>query len=271
VLENVSGLRKHLGKFHQKLSGLGWYEVLTISLDPMDLGEPVRRRRFYFVLVRVDVAIARGAALDEHVRDLLKIGNRIACVTPAQRLLPNDSTHVVQYEKHRGGMALAAPRGRVRPALGTFVRLSRPVLGLTARAEHVMGTLLHRQGLLDLSAEVNIDTSQSLKFARITPYLPTITPGAQIVVGQLRRVMLPIEKCLANAIPIHEAVWPEGFGERDFADLGGNTMHLMTVAKAMLIGLALVDWRSHRLARPLSRASRPEACPCPPREVGPLE
>ena len=147
------------------------------------------------------------------------------------------------------------------------MQLSPQVATLTEREEHVLGASLAAAGLSDLSPRANVDTNLSHMFASATPYIPTVTPGSRTVVGELRRVMLPIEKILVHAFPIHEVTWPPGFKDQDFADLGGNTMHLMAVAKAMLIGMALVDWTSPRVAMCLAPGSTPEVRPEPPREI----
>ncbi len=63
---------------------------------------------------------------------------------------------------------------------------------------------------------------------RVRQLCPTITPGAKILIGDLGRVMLPIEKCLAHLVPVHRLSWPASFTDATFADLGGNAMHLMT-------------------------------------------
>ena len=42
-----------------------WYEFLTCRIDPADMDERVARPRSYFVLVRSDEALWRGAELDE--------------------------------------------------------------------------------------------------------------------------------------------------------------------------------------------------------------
>ena len=107
--------------------------------------------------------------------------------------------------------------------------MARPVLGLCARQTEILGIKLAEEGLADLAVETNLDTSQSLAFARCAPYVLTITPGGHIIVGQLRCLIIPIEKCLLNAIPVHDLHWPSELNDTDIADMGGNTMHLFAV------------------------------------------
>ena len=91
VLENVSGLRTHMAKVHRALASIRWYEILTMTIDPYEMGEPVRRQRIYFVLIRVDVAVAYGIKLDEHAQALTAVGLCSQGTEPARRMLPNDS------------------------------------------------------------------------------------------------------------------------------------------------------------------------------------
>ena len=47
VLENVVGIRRYLDKVWSRLSRLRWYEVLTVRINPKDLGEPVTSDRMF--------------------------------------------------------------------------------------------------------------------------------------------------------------------------------------------------------------------------------
>ena len=61
--------------------------------------EPVRRRLFYVLLIRVDVAVAAGSSLDEHAKAILAVGLRSQRAMPAQRMLANSSPEFVEYLK----------------------------------------------------------------------------------------------------------------------------------------------------------------------------
>ena len=85
VLESASGLHAHLARVHRVLHRIGWREVLTVMIDPYEMGEFVRRQRFYFLLIRVDVAVATGSSLDEHAQALMAVGLRLpACHATAK-------------------------------------------------------------------------------------------------------------------------------------------------------------------------------------------
>ena len=245
--------------------------MLTVEIDPYLMGEPVKRHRFYILLVRTDVAVARGQQLDEHVQALLQVGLREDRATPAQRMLPNDSPHVREYLHDDTSKRAASQQGGVAGRAASDLATSQGCVSvkgkISARARAVMHAKLSARGLRGLSNDTNIDVAQSMKFARVTSYVPTITPGSVIVVGQLRRVLIPIEKILLNAVPVHEAVWPGEYTHRDFADFGGNTMHLMAVGKAMLMALALVDWRSARLLHRVPQGVVPEGRVAKPRVI----
>ena len=66
VLENVEGISRVTRTITKKLKGCG-YLVTVLFCSPTDLGEPVRRPRFYFVCVRADVASASEGQLQNIV------------------------------------------------------------------------------------------------------------------------------------------------------------------------------------------------------------
>ncbi len=168
----------------------------------------------------------------------MRVGLRSNRAPPAERLLPDDSPCVKEHLRKlrsKTPRPPAASRGctwKTQHEGQMSVRMGQPVAGLSERAESLLGILLAQAGSHDLSPGWNVDVSQSLQFARLSECLPTVTPRSVIVIGQLRRTMLPIEKCLIHAVPVHEVTWPPDFGDADIADCGGNTMHLMAVVHA---------------------------------------
>jgi hypothetical protein len=89
----------------------------------------------------------------------------------------------------------------------------------------MLEVLTAKAGLNRLPSDQNIDVSQSFGRCRFTSFVPTITPGAKIVIGCRRRLLSPIEMLLLNGIPVGDLVWPASFASRHFADMAGNTMH----------------------------------------------
>ena len=90
VLENVFGIgrRRYLQKVWARLASLRWFEVLTVRINPKDMGEPVHRPRLFFICVRVDVA---RDDLDNRVKELLSAGLSAERCSLSARLLPNTS------------------------------------------------------------------------------------------------------------------------------------------------------------------------------------
>ena len=91
ILENVGCIQRDLDKVWRRLRALRWYEVLTVHIDPADMGETECRSRYYFILVRVDVA---KNDLDERAGMLLSAGHRVGRRTLAQRQVRDSSPHV---------------------------------------------------------------------------------------------------------------------------------------------------------------------------------
>ena len=97
---------------------------------------------------------------------------------------------------------------------------------------------------------------------------PTITPGALLAAAGARRIIVPLEKILLHALPIHRMVFPASLTDKELASMAGNTMHVEIVAVAMMFALVLVDWTSgcfQAQCLPCPRAGGP-AGHCQPRE-----
>ena len=92
--------------------------------------------------------------------------------------------------------------------------------------------------------QVIADISQSLGRmpCRTDGVLPTITPGSHIVVGAFGRTLISHEKLLLHGLPLHRMVLPKEISDSELESMGGNMMHLQTVAVAMVVALSLVDW-----------------------------
>ena len=209
VLENVLGIKRVLARVWRALRSLQWYEVLTLEIDPHDMGEPVARPRVFFILIRVDVAVPN---LDELASRLLHAGRSAATPPLSARLLPSSSPVVQHWQQQQRRKQAARPSSTLAATQG--------VGGLTPRMEDALRAagVLHTGG--------NVDVSQSVGWSRARDVCPVVTPGSRIVVGELKRLVLPIEKCLVHLVPVHTLRWPSCLQDSDIADLGGNTMHL---------------------------------------------
>ena len=213
VLENVIGIKRVLPKVWKSLRSLQWYEVLTVKIDPLDMGEPVARPRIFFLLIRVDVAKAHGRELDELATRLLNVGLLATKVNLSERLLPSSSPLVQHW---------LAKRAKRQPLAAT-----QGIVGNTPRQHKLLATGLANSGGGSLREGVYIDVSQSVGRSRVRKHCPVVTPGSRIVLGEMRRLMIPIEKCLIHLVPVHRLSWPSSLTDNAIADLGGNTMHLL--------------------------------------------
>lgn len=253
ILENVLGIRRVMATVWKHLRKLRWYEVLTFLIDPADLAEPVRRPRYYFVLIRTDVAVARGGELLGLARKLAEVGVKpTGGIRLSQRLLPTTVPYVQSWLAKlasravhgaaRRGDARAAPaasRGKSKGARGhkwvakhaqhahsgAVGRLAGKVVGLTSRQQSLLRIVEAQAGAGQ--AQFNVDVSQGLGRARPVHLCPTVTPKGRIVVGELGRLMTPMEKLLVHLLPVHTLQFPPNLSDSDIEDLGGNTMHLM--------------------------------------------
>jgi hypothetical protein len=176
------------------------------------MGEPVARPRYYFLLARSDVALWRGAELDQVANKLSRVGLGQCRGLVASRILHNTSPTVQQWlEKARRRRASSAAGGTRRTfkwqQLHTKARVASAasrgtsritVEGLSERSQSALGILLSRAGLTSLNSDTNVDLSQNLGRARLSVKCPTVTPGSAIVVGELQRLMVPLEKFLVH-------------------------------------------------------------------------
>ena len=254
VLENVAGIDRYLVKVFGKLRGLRWYEVMSVRINPKDMGEPVHRDRIYFILVRVDV-IRPGIDLDALVGKLLRVGTKdIERCDLLSRLLPMGS-RLLQPMCHRR-QALAPTQGSLVAKVGPQPN-ERQVLAYGAACSRA--TPGDRQEAVDLQL--------SEKWARMMDVCPTVTPGSKIWVTSEMRFITEVEKLLLNMVPVHLLKWPAELSQRDIHDLAGNTMHLKAVGLAMLIAISLVEWGPIAFEKPCTESPTRKAKK--PRKVEP--
>ena len=119
----------------------------------------------------------------------------------------------------------------------------RPIAGLSTRAAATLEACVADLGMRDLPHQ-NIDVSQSRGRCRFTEFVPTIAPGAKIVIGSRRRLLHPIEMLLLCGVPVGELTWPSSFEGRHFQDMAGNSMHCMSAG--CLANRDTADRRGHR-------------------------
>ena len=240
------------------LQRLRIYWIIVLPIDSMDLGEPVSRPRYYFLLVRHDVAVLDSAdKIKSFVATMAHGAHEEVTEHVASRLFTKDSPNVQEYLKYvkqkveasRGvgesgsSQTLAWPVEHEQFRVAKRLRPGSASVGLGTER---MRSSFH---LLRQLAGKNIigDFSQSIK--RVHPKTdgvsPTVTPNGVIYVeGRgVDRVVMPREKLLLHLFPLHKMNIPQDFPEEDLGKLGGNTMHLKSVGLALTIGLALSDFR----------------------------
>ena len=253
VLENVVGIRRYLDKVWSRLSRLRWYEVLTVRINPKDLGEPVTRDRMFFILVRLDVAHPN---LDEQVGKLLLAGMATECCSLCCRLLPKGSR--LLEPRRSGTCASASSRGALVASTGPQPTQRQQIAYVAARS-----------ALAKSSDGQAIDLGHSASWARMLDICPTVTPGARIWLVKEERFVTAVEKLFLNMVPVHLLKWPAELRDTDIQDLAGNTMHLKAVGLAMLIAMSLVEWGPVATDRP--HGSKPSRRAKRPREVAPWD
>ena len=102
VLENVIGIRAVLEKVLGNLKQIDGYFIFVIPIDSADLGEPVSRPRFYFVLVRQDVAVCKDMSV---LSAMVKGMHGAVCAAVVHhvmdRMLPASSPAVNDFQSKR--------------------------------------------------------------------------------------------------------------------------------------------------------------------------
>jgi hypothetical protein len=92
--------------------------------------------------------------------------------------------------------------------------------------------------------DIIVDVSQSAArgFARVTGVSPALCCRSIIMVQKAKRPIMPLEKLLLQGFPVHRMSLPATVSDATLGTLGGNAMHLKSVALALLVGILLTDW-----------------------------
>ena len=253
VLENVKGISTVFKQVFAHLKKIQGYFIFVLPLDSSDLGEPVSRPRYYFILVRQDVAVSSDLTfLSNLVKSMYSAARSEVSGHVSQRMLPAHSPAVREAQCLKRSRSLAFGRAGVeaKSVLGAEGRQASSELGLTPRQQKLLKAGREKCRQVG-GTDVIIDVSQSegRGSLRLNGVSPTLTPGGCVVVDRARRVIIPIEKLMLHGFPIHRMKIPTSTSNTDLASLGGNTMHVKCVGLALLMGTVLVNWR-HPSARP---------------------
>ena len=248
ILENVVGLGRVVDKVLRDLRRLRRYYVLWMQINSEDLGEPVARPRYYFLLIRYDAGIFKNMAdIADFCAKCLGAASAPVKDHVSNRMLPNDHPEVLAFRRKQDQTPRRPPAGVKWQEAHAKLRQQVPVFrgGLqsrmplaSARQRDVWTLLLQRAGAKDIIADV----SQSLdrQHPRRDGVSPTITPRGVLCVGSLDRIVIPIEKLLLHGFPIHRVSIPSSVSNEALGKMGGNTMHLQRVGLALLMGISLL-------------------------------
>ena len=256
VLENVMGIASVMAAVVSHFVNLRWYYVLVVPINSTELGEPIRRPRFYFVLLRRDVAaITDRRDLKDFVEAMLDAARRPCADSIAQRMLPASHSAVQQFcERHRRAKTSLkkSTSGKWHKYNEAFAKAHHvPWSGGVSGTCEIVGlrhprvqTAWQLLSKAHASRDLVADVSQSVHRATVCcdGTAPTITPNGIVAVKRLSRIMLPAEKLLVHNFPLHKMSVPADMSEKELSSLGGNTMHLAAVGCALLIGIGAIDW-----------------------------
>ena len=256
VLENVQGITAVLDRVLRHIRSVPGYFLWVVPIDSADLGEPVRRPRLYFVLVRQDCAVSKNLeTLDTIVRELCRVAREGVKDHVSQRMLPSSSPAVKQFVEKLRADRQQKPRG-VGSSGRPLVHAPMNIAGiLLPRQLRVWAALKAKHPCGDLVADV----SQSVQRAHgsCSGVAPTLMPGGVVILERAGRPIMAIEKLLLHGFPIHRMGMPTSTPNSVLSSLGGNTMHLKSVGLSLLLGISLIDWSSSiaQSTPPLARSS----------------
>ena len=244
VLENVRGIRIVFRQVFAHLKTIAGYFIFVVPIDSVDLGVPISRPRYYFILIRQDVAVSGDVSfLTRLVKNMYSAARSDVSGHVSDMMLPTHSAAVREF-------ALKRSRSVAFGSAGVQGGAKTCEFGLTPRQQLVLESARKKcreAGGNDVI--INVSQSEGRATLRFNGISPTLTPGGCVVVDRARRVIVPIEKLMLHGFPIHRMKIPTSTSATQLASLGGNTMHVKCVGLALLMGIALVNW-SHSSARP---------------------
>lgn len=231
------------------------FDIVSLHINPHQLGFPIRRPRRYRILVNKKKAVMVGSAQD--------FFNILEC----RPKLPAESMCCAD-EEMLGDKFMKVARSRHRipqeaPDLGTLPweqMLTPAELGrLRAHRQQSKGTPLEGCFFADIS--------KTDEFMRASEYIPTLVQNSKVWCEKLGREVLPIEHLVFQGFPALPQVarqaalpWadslgcpPEGVSEGELRSLAGNAMHLGVLGAVVLYALSTIQisdgpMRFHRMA-----------------------
>lgn len=267
VLENVSGILRVKDRILQVLRSAG-YSVVLLPMCPTHLGEPLARPRIYFLMVKSTFAKATEKSMETVARSTWSSLKAGCAASLSSRCLPRNHVEVSRVlaarrakfveakrrnfasrkqspswpARHRAFMASGGPAARSRSAVARSYgsRCTADELLLCNERERKVWSILTGS----IRGHMTADLSQSIDRVNVRSdgKLSTVTPGSIMASSELGRTIIPVEKLMLHAFPVHRMVIPKEITDKDLESLGGNTMHVMCVGVAISLVLKLVDW-----------------------------
>ena len=248
ILENVLGIEKVMEQVCRVLRALGSYFVIVVKIDSKELGAPISRPRFYFILVRQDRAItddvanlkSLGAAIMQSAKKQVQ-GTIVDLMLPAQPATSRRTACGQKSARCTGSQwqqKHTAFRKKHALPSGSSVA-ARDAKGPTNARQRDAWQLLQAA---NPGQDIIADISQNIDRARVTTngVCPTICPNSVTWVKKAGRELSSFETLSAHFFPLHRMRIPVSVKPRTLATLGGNTMHLKSVGLAMCIGFAML-------------------------------
>lgn len=258
ILENVLGLGRVLPRVLASLRNSG-YEPATLLANPAQLGEPIQRPRYYIMGIRKDVALAGSEQFQSYARAVWEhLTANSSRVPLPNRTLAASHPLILQHFKSKESSKISgkASKGekwkrkhceflKSRQQHGNTLIPPASALKLTVAREVALWNTI-RSTLPKQYRSLALDASQSIERcgARTDGSLPTITPQGRIVSSDLRRELVPEEKIILHAYPLHRLKLPPGScSPAQLSSMGGNGMHCVVFGSVLLLVLSAVDWR----------------------------
>ena len=247
VLENVRGIRIVFRQVFAHLKTIAGYFIFVVPIDSVDLGEPISRPRYYFILIRQDVAVSGDVSfLTGLIKNMYSAARSDVSGHVSDMMLPTHSAAVREFALKRSRSVAFGSSG----VQGGAQHQRTCEFGLTPRQQLVLeGARKKCREAGGKDVIINVSQSEGRATLRFNGISPTLTPGGCVVVDRARRVVVPIEKLMLHGFPIHRMKIPTSTSNTQLASLGGNTMHVKCVGLALLMGIVLVNW-NHSSAHP---------------------
>ena len=249
VYENVINIGKYFPTLFRKFRGRGLLEKYRVIILPVCPARtfrlPMRRPRYYFLLVRKDRAIAQGQLVDLVLSMMACLRDSVGKVPAKPFPLTIEGEKPESKRKRPSSSNLSQKWRKLHAQIREKHHMSAPEgsayseLALTEREQDVLDIALQ---LRSQSTEtVVVDVSQSATRIPLgVNMLPTFTTSSKLVAVSKGHAQLLSgkDKLCCLGIPVQQCTVSQGHNA--LHDLAGNAMHVDCVALAMLLAMSCV-------------------------------